>query len=37
MGVIEVTAIGVGVSVILYAVVDLMFPCHRKLKGLFKI
>jgi hypothetical protein len=37
MNLIEITAIGVAVSVFLYAIVDLVFPCQRKLKGLFKI
>lgn len=37
MNIIEITAIGVGISVFLYAIVDLAFPCGRRLKGLFKI
>lgn len=37
MNVIEITAVVVGASVVLYAIVDMAFPHHRRMKGLFRL
>ena len=37
MNLIELTAIVVGLGVFLFAVVDLVFPSGRRIKGLFKV
>jgi hypothetical protein len=37
MNLIELTAIAVGLGVFLYAIVDLVFPGDRRMKGLFKM